>query len=297
MFRSLKLFSLFNVDIKVHWSWLLLFILFIDFADPINEILISTLTVVMIFTIVLIHEFGHIFAGRKYGLNTSKVILSFLGGAAIMDEGLDKLEPKKALWVAFAGPLTNLIMFFALLPFVNIVFSGETIDVEAVNSWQLFYLLGLVMNAIMFIFNLLPIFPMDGGRLLRSTLELFNVKRSFEISIRVTQVFCIIIFGLGIYLGSFTMPLIGVLFFVTSIFEMNKKKEDDEFEKTKVETTNDIKRKIDWEFNSKNMSRVEKLVFLSTLEIKSYETNSVRVINHIKEICDEYRENIERTGD
>ncbi len=228
MFKSFKLFKLFGVDIKVHWSWLIIFILFIDFKVPISEMLISALSVVVIFTFVLIHEFGHIFAARKYGVGCKEVILSLLGGVAMVDASMADLSPKKALWVTFAGPLTNLVMFFILFPFFNMVMlnGNGVVDVENIGPWQMMYIMSVAVNAMMFIFNLLPIYPMDGGRLLRSTMELFNVKNSLIISIRITQVFCIAIIVLGIYLGSWTMPLIGGLFLFTSYQELKERKGD-----------------------------------------------------------------------
>lgn len=296
MFKSLKIGKLFGVDIKIHWSWLLMFILFIDFTDPIDKMLTSALTVIMIFTCVLVHEFGHIFAARRYGLQTSKVVLSFLGGAAIMDEGLDTLSPKRALWVAFAGPLTNIIMFVILFPFAGMVLDtgAEVITAESLTNGQFLYLIALIVNVMMVLFNLLPIYPMDGGRLLRSTLELFKVKHSFLISVRITQIFCAAIIVFGLYIGSWTMPLIGALFFFTAIMELRKKKDDEEFQKVKDELTEDIKRKINWQFDTNNMEVIDKLVFLNELEIKAYETNDERIIKHVKEITDEFRQDIAR---
>lgn len=297
MFKSLKLFRLFGVDIKAHWSWALMFILFIDFTDPIIDMVYSVLTVLMIFAFVLVHEYGHIFAGRKYGLNTPKVVLSFLGGAAFMDDGLDTLPPKRALWVAFAGPLTNVIMFLLLIPFSSMVLGDGDINMETITNGQMLYVVAVIMNVMMFVFNLLPIYPMDGGRLLRSTLELFNVKHSFLISVRVTQVLCIGLVILGFYIGSWTMPIIGLLFFFTSFMELKKKRDDEEFEEIKEEVGAEAKRKIDWHFDSKNLTPIEKLIFLTELEIKAIETGDNNIIKHIKEICDEYREDIRLAQD
>ena len=78
LFSSFKLFKLFGVDIKAHWSWILFFFLIIDFSDPIKDIFISILTVLTIFTFVLIHEFGHIFAARKYGIQSHSTVTTWL---------------------------------------------------------------------------------------------------------------------------------------------------------------------------------------------------------------------------
>ena len=103
---------------------------------------------------------------------------------------------------------------------------------------------------------------MDGGRLLRSTLELFNVKKSLVISIRVTQLFCVAIFALGFWIGSWAMPLIGGLFFFTAWMELKKIKDDKLFEETVKEMGQEINDKIKETFKSHNMSDQDKLDFL-----------------------------------
>ena len=294
LFSSFKLFKLFGVDIKAHWSWILFFFLIIDFSDPIKDIFISILTVLVIFSFVLIHEFGHIFAARKYGIKCSRVVLSFLGGAAIVDEGMDSLPPKRALWVAFAGPLTNLIMFILLIPFIGVM--DDITGVEDIGPWQMLYFMSLLINVVMFVFNLLPIYPMDGGRLLRSTLELFKVKHSLLISIWVTMIFCVAIFGFGIWIGSWSMPLIGGLFLFTSFMELRKIKEDKIFVETVEELGEDINNKIKEAFKSHNMSDDDKLNFLNNLEAKALQDGDERIIEHFKTITDEFRKDIGTTG-
>lgn len=248
MFKSLKVFRLLGVDVKIHWSWLLMFFIVIDFKDSVGEMLFSSLFVILLFTFILIHEFGHILAARKYGVTTSQVNLNLLGGVALMDGGLegglDGLTPKQSLWVTFAGPLTNLVMFIMLLPFISLVL-GDVVDVKLLNGLQELYFLALISNIILFVFNMLPIFPMDGGRLLRSTLELYEVKNHLIISIRVTQIFCLLLVGFGVLISGYLMIIIGVLFFVLSFIELRNNRNEEFLKNHKPNDNSDIDGLID----------------------------------------------------
>jgi Zn-dependent protease len=219
----------------MHWSWFLLLLITIDINGDIGKMLFDFTVLISVFGFVVIHEFGHILAARKYGVNCERVTLMMLGGMAHIDDSMEDLEPKKQLWVTFAGPLTNLIMMliFFLIILFTVDLNGVT-DLELLSNTTKFLVIGFTLNFIMLVFNLLPIYPMDGGRLLRSGLELYKVKASQIISIRVTQVFCVLLLIFSIWQMLIVGILISVLFFLMASFEISKlKKEILEYELAK----------------------------------------------------------------
>lgn len=298
LFKSLKVFRIFGTDVKLHWSWLILFFLIIDFSAPIGDMIVKAASVFMIFTFVLVHEFGHIFAGRKYGVNTKTVVLSLLGGIAYMDGELADLKPKQSLWVTFAGPLTNLVMFVLLIPVLIYAFQDFPLnDPEAIKNMtggQYLALVGILVNVMMFIFNLLPIYPMDGGRLLRSTLELFNVKHSLVISIIITMVFCLLLLGFSIWAGSWSGGIISIVFFLMAISEMRDRKNDIDMSELDGDTREKFKMAL-----AKFKTKEQKLLFLDGIVARTEEDSrdDEILINYLKKHADEFRKDIEGAGD
>lgn len=216
---KLNLFKLFGVDVKLHWSWFLLLFLYIDFGDSGTEMMFSVLTLVTLFGYVLVHEFGHILAARRYGVKTDYVVLNIFGGIAMVDQTMQDLTPKQQMWVVFAGPLTNLVMMFILLP-IAVMMVDVNPDIKNIGNGEALIYVGLAANFLMFVFNLLPIYPMDGGRLLRSILEHIGVRGAQYYSIRVTQIFAVLLVIFSFWIGSFLMPIVAVLFFILSLREL-----------------------------------------------------------------------------
>lgn len=229
MFRSIRLGSLLRTEIRLHWTWFLLLILWVDFTTM-SEIIWDTLTLISVFGIVLIHEFGHITAARRYGVDTPKVTLSLLGGAAHIGKDMDNLTPLQQIWVVFAGPLTNIVLAIILVPVV--IFSLQGVDLSAENAIttltgnQLLIFTVFAVNIVMFVFNMLPIYPMDGGRIFRSVLEHFKVKMALFISIRTTQVVALLLLAWCISVGAIVGAIIALLFFVMAWFEIRSLKKE-----------------------------------------------------------------------
>jgi stage IV sporulation protein FB len=127
------------------------------------------LYIVLIFACVLAHEFGHIFAARRYGIRTPEVTLSPIGGVASLERIPEK--PREELVVALAGPAVNVVIALALF-----LVLGATVDFERAAQIEnpgvglLVRLAGA--NLFLVLFNLIPAFPMDGGRVLRAILAM-----------------------------------------------------------------------------------------------------------------------------
>lgn len=305
LFSNFKIFRAFGVDVYLNPSWFVLLFLFVGFKDATpTSILVDVLCLVMIFTFVTIHEFGHILAGRQFGVGTDKVVLSLLGGVAYMKEGLDKLKPLQAIWVAFAGPLTNIIIGAGFFLY-SINHYTELPDLKTMGGLDKIVFYGIAANLMMVVFNLIPIYPMDGGRLLRSTMELFKIKKAKLISTYVSSVLCIGLLVLAVYLKAIIMGIIAVIFFVSSWAErvhMRKEKEL-EVEKDKaVAKLKELRRNVVLTLRGaafakgKDLSKFSDEEIFDTWLINGIEDgdidpDSVELYNEYKDFIDDEREN------
>ncbi len=221
LFRNFKIGRAFGVDIFVNTTWFFLIILIIDwYPFDLIKALSQMAVLIGIFASVVVHEYGHILQARKYGMKTDKVVLHILGGAAVMEDLL-KLKPREHFWVAVMGPLTSLglAIIMGLITWGSFQFlSGD--------HWFTFGM-GILsaLNMLMFLFNLLPIYPMDGGRILRASLEMRgkDPQKVIYISGRTSQFFCGFLFGAGVALQGILMILIAILFFVYATIELRRK--------------------------------------------------------------------------
>jgi Zn-dependent protease len=163
---SIHLFRFAGVDVFLHWSWFLIALLEIKArAGLYTSIGWNVLEYLALFAIVLTHEFGHALACRRVGGVADHIVLWPLGGVAYVNP---PPRPAATLWSIAAGPLVNV----ALLPvlWVLVAFSqsagwGATEPNLARFLHQL-----LLINGVLLVFNILPIFPLDGGQILRALL-------------------------------------------------------------------------------------------------------------------------------
>jgi Zn-dependent protease len=199
MFRAWKVGRLFGIRVYVHWSCLLLILLVLGSGldqTSLPRALIGAALVPFVFACVLLHEFGHCLMARVYGIRTRDVTLYPIGGVARL-EGLGK-RPVEELFVALAGPAVNLVLSFVLavafLPFgMDLVPKAWEEDTPG-NLAGFFVLMLLLVNMLMAFFNLIPAFPMDGGRVLRSLLQLrLGRLRATEIAARIGLVLALLI--------------------------------------------------------------------------------------------------------
>lgn len=169
MRSSLKLGTLFGIPVYLHWTFLLL-LGFIAFSQAfvsgsVAAALGGVIFVSAIFGSVLLHEFGHALAARRYGIPTRDVTLLPIGGLARLERMPDK--PRQELVVALAGPAVNVAIAGVLAVWLFVtgfVTAGLSITGGSFAARLLTINLGLA------IFNMLPAFPMDGGRVLRALL-------------------------------------------------------------------------------------------------------------------------------
>jgi Zn-dependent protease len=202
---SIRVARVAGIDMKVHITFLLL-LAWIGFAYYLRGGLVAawegTLFILLLFASVLLHEFGHALAARRYGIPTPDITLLPIGGVARLARMPE--DPKQELVIAVAGPAVNVviaaILYLALGSMTDLRELGRIDDPRAGVLAQL-----LAANVVLVIFNLIPAFPMDGGRVLRAALAMrMNYVRATQIAASLGQGFAFL-FG---FIGLFVNPLL-----------------------------------------------------------------------------------------
>jgi Zn-dependent protease len=162
---SIRLFKLFGITVYLHWAWFIAIWYFVNQAKGYTSPVWSVLEGLSLFAIVLLHEFGHQLACRSVGGQTHDIILWPLGGVAYVSP---PQRPGAQLWSIAAGPLVNVILFpiFSGLLWLGAQAGGT----DTPPDWFRFLNNVWVINLVLLIFNMMPIYPLDGGQILRSLL-------------------------------------------------------------------------------------------------------------------------------
>src|SRR5437660_3155912 len=162
----LRIGSGFGIPIYLHWTFFLL-PLWIWYNDQ-DQLVLALTILPLMFGCVVLHEFGHALMARYFGIGTRDVTLYPIGGVARLENMTDK--PLEEFLIAVAGPAVNVVIAAVL---VCVVLPLAVVDLDLVQSnfaGQVAAIL-LALNVLMVLFNMLPAFPMDGGRVLRSLLS------------------------------------------------------------------------------------------------------------------------------
>jgi Zn-dependent protease/predicted transcriptional regulator len=230
---SFRLIKAFGIPIQIHWTFplLIVWILFTgqeQYGDW-NGLVWTLLTVAALFTCVVLHELGHALTARKYGVDTQDIILSPIGGVARLDSLPEK--PIQEFWVAIAGPLVNVAIILLLLPVLWLfpdmwaALEGAA-DPESnyVNEQlfrrELFVPILVLLNGMLVLFNLLPAFPMDGGRVLRALLATrMSRLKATRIASRVGQGLAIVFFAISVWQFNLLLGFIGLFVFFAATNE------------------------------------------------------------------------------
>jgi len=224
--RSFTILTIAGIPIKIHWSLFLLPIFIIGMglltgADSSMTFLVLAF-VSATFVCVIMHEYGHALSAKKYGIHTKDIIISLAGGIARL-----KRIPNEALkefQIAFAGPLVNLVIFILL--FIPLFFMGEISHPFDSSFYQIndridyfqvkdFVPLIMYINAALFLFNLIPAFPMDGGRMLRSLMSLkFSKLKATYYSMMLSRFMAFLMIFFGLYYQYFFFAFVGAFILV-----------------------------------------------------------------------------------
>ncbi|AMV28291.1 Stage IV sporulation protein FB [Gemmata sp. SH-PL17] len=211
MFSSLKLGRLFGIDLYIHPTfWLLpLFVVMSGAGASAGELTSEVLFVFAVFACVALHEFGHALAAASYGIRTRDITLYPVGGVASL-EGMPE-KPGQEIVVALAGPAVNVVIAVGLL--LGLSAGGLALPWERMSDpIEAFVNRLLVANVFLVVFNLLPAFPMDGGRVLRALLATQMTRlRATEVAVTVGTVVAVLFFVGGFMIPQFSLMAIAVI--------------------------------------------------------------------------------------
>jgi len=203
-----------GIGVFIHWTFSILIIWFVGSGIvkglSTYQILWTILFVLSVFACVTLHEFGHALAARRYGIKTKHITLLPIGGVAQLESMPE--SPKQELIVAIAGPAVNFVIVAILYPFVY----HQSLEPESLANITpgnfLVYL--FTINIVLAVFNLIPAFPMDGGRVLRALLSFsFGRAKATRIAATLGQFLAFGFVLLGLFYNPF-LVLIGVFIFL-----------------------------------------------------------------------------------
>ena len=200
-----------GTEVKVHVTFLLLlaWIAYSAYVEAGTAAALGDVVfVVSFFLCVLLHEFGHIFMARRFGVRTPDVILLPIGGVARLERIPE--EPRQELLIALAGPAVTLAIIVVL--FLSALVTGQPVALGDPLAAQVPFIVRLmVVNAMVLIFNLFPAFPLDGGRVLRALLaRRLGLVRATRIAGTIGQAFAVV---LGIWGVTSQRPLVMLVAF------------------------------------------------------------------------------------
>jgi Zn-dependent protease len=204
---TIRLFRFAGIEVYLHFSWFLVAAIYISgYIRRYESPIWGVLEYLSVFVIVLIHEFGHALACRQVGGVANRIVLWPLGGIAFVN------PPRRAgayLWSIAAGPLVNVILLpvlglFSLLAQASLPGSDVAVFFRDLNF----------LNAVLLAFNLLPVFPLDGGQIVRGLLWFpFGEVRSLQIASAIGLVGGVILGIVGLMAGSIWWAILAFFLF------------------------------------------------------------------------------------
>ncbi len=173
---SILLFTYRGIPVRIHWSFglLLIWVWYTGMRHGMDwpAIGVLGLLILSLFACVVLHEFGHALTAKRFGINTKDIILSPIGGVARLNKIPEK--PSQELLVALAGPAVNVVIAF-LLGLIAWMLLPSGVQINGDSETAVFWIGNYIpllfwMNLYLVLFNMIPAFPMDGGRVLRALL-------------------------------------------------------------------------------------------------------------------------------
>jgi Zn-dependent protease/CBS domain-containing protein len=199
---SLPIFRVAGIQLRIHITFLLLigWLAFGYYAEGGSAVAASrVIFILLLFVCVVLHEFGHAFAAKAFGINTPDITLLPIGGVARLERMPE--EPVQELIIAVAGPMVNVVIALGL--FVAGGSQAAFVNSSTVEGGGLIAQL-MTINIMLVLFNLLPAFPMDGGRVLRALLATrLSYARATQIAATVGQGFAFVFGFLGLIWNPF----------------------------------------------------------------------------------------------
>jgi Zn-dependent protease len=224
MMRSVTVARISDIDIRLHPTFALVFLwVLIDWRRigagvGISAVVFTLILVILIFACVLLHEFGHAFMARQHGVRVHDVSLSAVGGVARMEQL--PAEPRAEVLIAMAGPAANFALVVALAPLVLLI--GVVSGFSSLEEYALTVfdpsMAGLATtllyaNVLIIVFNLMPAFPMDGGRVFRAGLTTaLGRETGTRVAVLVGEAFALVLLLFSIFVAQSVILVLLSLF-------------------------------------------------------------------------------------
>ena len=217
---SLPIARLLGSEIRIHVTFFLLlaWIFVSHYQQGGTQAAIEGVAFILaLFACVLAHEFGHALAARRYGIRTPDITLLPIGGLARLERMPEK--PGQEIVVALAGPAVNVVIAVALILIMNVRFDMQAL--QQLDNPALGFMVRLAsVNIFLVLFNLIPAFPMDGGRVLRALLALWYPRtQATNIAARIGQALAFVFGFVGLVGGNPLLIFIAIFVYLAATAE------------------------------------------------------------------------------
>ncbi len=222
---SFRIAKISGIDIKIHVTFFLILLLgALQWAShtpdsPLDGALFGVALMLLLFTCVTLHELGHSLAAQYFGISVREIVLTPLGGIAMITKTPDK--PLHELIIAVAGPAVNVVIAIVLFLVTGATMHATLLDARGSigellsrPSFDVMLLWLFAANISLAVFNMIPAFPLDGGRVLRALLAMFmNFSTATAVAATIGQIAAVGLGVLGFINGNFILILIAVFVF------------------------------------------------------------------------------------
>lgn len=228
---ALKLFTWFGIPVFLHWTFGLIFVYILWHAQSTGLTILETVWLtglfMALFVCVLLHEYGHALSARRYGVKTRDIVLMPIGGMARLERMPEK--PMQEFVVAIAGPLVNVAIALVLMILIGIfadpvhlemlqaaLFQNSSEEVIEETGIQIPPLLQFAVNLAatniaLVLFNMIPAFPMDGGRVFRALLSMRTGRaKATRVAAWVGQAIAMLLVAYGLWNDAFMLAILGI---------------------------------------------------------------------------------------
>ena len=204
---SLKIGRFSGIDVRMHITFLLLVgwfaLVYWRQGQSVSAAVTGVVFILSVFLCVILHEFGHALAARRYGIKTRDIILLPIGGVARLEKM--PTNPLHELWISIAGPAVNVAIAAALFIWLKLSASFDPLAVITTTAGPFFERI-LVVNLFMIAFNMIPAFPMDGGRVLLALLATRKEHgRATQIAASIGQGIAVLFGFIGVFYNPFLL--------------------------------------------------------------------------------------------
>ena len=220
MIWSYRIGKVFGSEVRVHVTFFLL-LLWIGLsayaAEGLQAATLNLLFVLALFVCVVLHEFGHALMARRFGIKTPDITLLPIGGLARLERMPE--DPKQEILVALAGPFVNVVIWVILALLVGA--EVGLLNIETLDEAGSDFLAQLAaVNLLLVVFNMIPAFPMDGGRVFRAVLTIWlGRERATGLAAGTGQVVAVLFALLGLLSGNLILMLVAFFIFAAATAE------------------------------------------------------------------------------